>query len=154
MKKCLLTILLFLVARLLPACMAQGQIPMQEDPAMKQARMQRVEAFKIAYINQELHLTPDEARTFWPLYNQYQNELHSAVTEHATDEIARDEAVLDIRKKYQNQFSGILGNRMRANHVFETERQFNVYLLRQLHNRIAPQRIAPPRRMPMNRKGF
>lgn len=114
--------------------------------------MQRVEAFKIAYINQQLNLTPDEARTFWPLYNQYQNELHNAINEHASDEIARDEAILDIRKKYQNQFSGILG-RPRANRVFQSERQFNGFLLRQLHNRYAPQRMGP-QRMPMNRKGF
>jgi hypothetical protein len=152
MKKGLLTICVLLAARLLPSCMAQVQLPIQEEPAMRQARMQRVEALKIAYLNQQLNLSPDEARTFWPAYNQYENELHAAISEHASDEIARDEAILNIRKKYQPQFSGILG-RPRANHLFESERQFNGFLLHQLHNRYAPQRMAP-QRMPMNRKGF
>jgi hypothetical protein len=35
----------------------------------------RVEAMKVAYITQELNLTPAEAQLFWPLYNQNQAEL-------------------------------------------------------------------------------
>jgi hypothetical protein len=153
---------------MLPSCMAQAQLPvqgqvqlpaqgqvpgqMQEDPAIKQARMQRVEAFKIAYIIQQLNISPGEEGAFVRIYNQYQNELHYAIVDHAADEIARDEAVLNVRKKYQPQFMGVLG-KARANHVFEAERQFNGFLLRQLHNRYIPQRM-PPQRMPMNRKGF
>ena len=152
MKKCLLTILLLLAARTLPSCLAQAEVPAQEDPAVRQARRNQVEAFKVAYINEQLNLTPQESTNFWPLYNLYQIELRHAISDHPGDELGREEAVLNIRKKYAPQFSAVLG-RQRGNNVFEAERQFNGVLLRQLHNRNNPNRI-PPQRMPMNRKGF
>jgi hypothetical protein len=36
---------------------------------------ERIEAHRIAFITQRLQLTPDEARAFWPVYNQHQDQL-------------------------------------------------------------------------------
>src|SRR5665647_2408453 len=32
---------------------------------------QRIDAQKVAFFTDQLQLTPDEARIFWPIYNQY-----------------------------------------------------------------------------------
>jgi len=146
MKKFLLTILSLMAAGLVSATLAQATFQQQEDPAIRQARAQRVEALKVAYISQQLNLSPEEAREFWPLYNQYENELHSAQLEHSGDELNKEEAVLNIRKRYQDQFTHILG-RSRTNHFYQSEKEFNRILLNRLNNR-APQRV------PMYKKGF
>ncbi|MCL9805268.1 sensor of ECF-type sigma factor [Flavobacterium amniphilum] len=42
-------------------------------------RIERVKALRIAYISDQLDLTPEEAQKFWPLFNQFddkQTELH------------------------------------------------------------------------------
>ena len=38
-------------------------------------RKQKMQSNKIAFITGYLKLTPDEAQKFWPVYNQYQNEI-------------------------------------------------------------------------------
>src|SRR5688572_30493116 len=38
-------------------------------------RKEKLDAMKIAFITQELDLTSQEAQTFWPVYNQFDNEL-------------------------------------------------------------------------------
>ena len=36
---------------------------------------EKIQSLKIAFITQKLQLTPDEAQKFWPVYNQYDNEI-------------------------------------------------------------------------------
>jgi len=36
---------------------------------------ERIEAQRVAFITQQLHLTPDEAARFWPVYNEYRDAL-------------------------------------------------------------------------------
>jgi hypothetical protein len=36
---------------------------------------EKIQTLKIAFITQKLQLTPDEAEKFWPIYNQYDNEM-------------------------------------------------------------------------------
>lgn len=55
----LLSILLFFVA-----------ISTYAQPRFKQKREQ-IKALKVAYLTDELQLTPDEAAKFWPLYNAF-----------------------------------------------------------------------------------
>lgn len=38
-----------------------------------QSGAERVKALKVAFITQELKLTPEEAEKFWPIYNEYQD---------------------------------------------------------------------------------
>ena len=131
MKKCLLSLLLLTVTRLVPL---MAQVPPQEepDPATRQARVQKIEALKITFISQRLNLSKGESEQFWPLYFQYEKELHGANANNYHDEIIRDEAVLNVRKKYQEQFSAIIG-RNRSNYVFQSERDFNQMLLKRLN---------------------
>lgn len=39
-------------------------------------RFEKVKALKTAYITDRLDLTPAKAEKFWPIYNQYEKELH------------------------------------------------------------------------------
>jgi hypothetical protein len=40
-----------------------------------ESKKDRVEAYKIAFITEKLHLTPKEAAAFWPLYNEYSDKM-------------------------------------------------------------------------------
>jgi hypothetical protein len=46
----------------------------QPGPLTREGR-ERIESQRIAFITQRLHLTPDEATHFWPLYNEYRDAL-------------------------------------------------------------------------------
>ncbi|MGD1844438.1 MAG: hypothetical protein ACFB10_03495 [Salibacteraceae bacterium] len=54
----LIVVLLFPIAVL-----AQGQ------------RQDRLAAYKVAYLTEQLQLSPSEAQKFWPIYNEYQDKL-------------------------------------------------------------------------------
>lgn len=41
-----------------------------QPPRLKQ-KMEQIKTLKVAYLTDELELTPDEAAKFWPLYNAY-----------------------------------------------------------------------------------
>ena len=39
--------------------------------------MKRIEAIKVGFFTKELDLTPEEAKAFWPVYEEYQNRLEA-----------------------------------------------------------------------------
>jgi hypothetical protein len=39
------------------------------------ANREDIESMKIAYLTKKLDLTPDEAKKFWPVFNQFSEEL-------------------------------------------------------------------------------
>lgn len=86
--------------------------------------MQRLESMQIAYLTRELALTPEEAQQFWPVYNKYRKELKTTFVQSNTqDPLEREQKMLDIRKKYREEFAKSLGKE-RANKVFGTTEQF------------------------------
>ncbi len=96
----------------------------------------RVEVIKMAYITRELNLTPQEAQNFWPVYNNYTNEIKQARQQYPNDEIAFEKKAVEIKERYQDNFKKILGNdNQRINKVYTTERQFNNTLRSELKNR-------------------
>ena len=44
--------------------------------AQKHIKRDQLKAYKVAYITQQLDLTPTEAEKFWPLYNKYDETLY------------------------------------------------------------------------------
>ncbi len=104
-------------------------------------RGERVEALKIAFITQKLDLTTDEAQKFWPVYNQYEQEIRNIK---GGEVIENEEQLLNIRKKYKPSFERILGSQ-KLNSLFNAERDFRTVLIRRLKNR-APQRLNGIRR--------
>ncbi len=104
-------------------------------------RGEKIEALKIAFITQKLDLTTDEAQKFWPVYNQYEQEIRNIK---GAEVIDNEEQLLNIRKKYKPSFEKILGPQ-KLNNLFNAERDFRSVLIRRLKNR-APQRLNNIRR--------
>ena len=73
MKK-LISILL--TVSIAAAVFAQPQGKSSEEQRKKE--WERIQSEKIAFITQELDLTPEEAQVFWPVYNQCWKEAHAA----------------------------------------------------------------------------
>lgn len=105
------------------------------------SRGEKIEALKIAFITQKLNLSTDEAQKFWPVYNQYEQEIRNIK---GGEVIANEERLLNIRKKYKPSFEKILGPQ-KLNNLFTAERDFRGVLIRRLKNR-PPQRLNGKRR--------
>ncbi len=123
MKK-LYIILTFLTVSLF----AQAQD--EQPPVADQKQQEKIEALKVAFITKELDLTPDEAQKFWPVYNQYSKELKSTFKDNQ-DVIDRDEKVVNLRKRYRDQFTKVLGAD-RMNRMFNAERDFRQLLIKSI----------------------
>ena len=95
----------------------------------------RIDAIKIAYLTKELELSPDEAKAFWPLYDRYTNEIKSTLKDSKDDDVlVRQQKLLDIRKKYRNDFIKILSQE-RVNRLFMAENRFAELLKKDLQER-------------------
>ncbi len=42
----------------------------------KESKREKIKALKVAFITERLELTPDEAQTFWPVYNVYDGRMN------------------------------------------------------------------------------
>ena len=100
-----------------------------------QNRKNNIEAIQIAYLTSELSLSPDEAQKFWPIYNEYRDELLAVRKEIRDDEIMFEEKVVNIRKKYKTDFKKVLETNVRVNQVFLAEKSFRELLRKELMKR-------------------
>src|SRR5450432_1658903 len=97
----------------------------------------RLEALKIAYITKRLDLSPEEAQKFWPIYNQYAEELKRArqdAVRNNKSEIELDEALLNIRKKYSVLFEQALSPQ-KIDVFFKSEKEFGHYVQEEMKRR-------------------
>lgn len=99
MKKYLLLITLFFIG--ISMAFAQDQ------PGDDLTKQEKIQALYVAYVTQQLQLTPDEAQKFWPLHTQFEAELNGVNKD--LPELAKQQARLDIKKKYQDGFNKIIG---------------------------------------------
>lgn len=100
--------------------------------AKAQNGREKIQALKVAFITQKLHLTPSEAQKFWPVYNQYDNEIMQVRANNRNgDVIEKEQKVLDIRKKYRSSFEKILGPQ-RLNDLYNAESDFRKILIQRL----------------------
>ncbi|MBC7827024.1 MAG: hypothetical protein H7122_04715 [Chitinophagaceae bacterium] len=86
----------------------------------------RLQAYKIAFLTKKLNLSPEEAQRFWPIYNKYEDELRAARIENRQNkasEIVTEEKILNIRKKYNGEFTKALSTE-KVNTLFRSEREF------------------------------
>jgi hypothetical protein len=103
----------------------------QDDAAQ---RAEKIQALKIAFITQKLQLSTGEAEKFWPVYNQYENEVKSLRANNKDGDVLENEQkLLDIRKKYKPSFEKILGPE-KINNLFNSERDFRNVLIKRLKN--------------------
>ncbi len=105
-----------------------AQTPYQAPNSNNQSAKDKIEALRIAFISQQLNLTPEEAQKFWPVYNAYRNEsegLHKSLPPQPTadQQLELEQKKLDLKKKYKPQFEAALGTE-KLNQLYNLERKF------------------------------
>ena len=101
----------------------------QEDDPNPQKREEKIHLLYVAYLTQELNLNEDEAQKFWPVHKQFETDLKSV--DQSLPELAQQQAALDIKKRYQDKFSKILGN-SRTDNFFRKDTEFRKKLVDRL----------------------
>jgi hypothetical protein len=102
----------------------------QETPTdNKGERQEKIEALYVAYITKELNLTAEDAQKFWPVHTQFTTELKSVKRD--LPELERQQAVLNVKKKYQDKFNSIIGTE-RTQRFFKIGDEFRRKLLERL----------------------
>jgi hypothetical protein len=121
MKRIIIT---FLLSLLLLAAFAQ--------------KGEKIESLKVAFISEKLNLDATTAQKFWPVYNQYDDEMKNLIQqrrqqnkdERSVDDILdQEQHALDIKKKYANQFSKIL-SAQQVNQLFVSEKEFRKMIMK------------------------
>lgn len=101
----------------------------QEDEPDPVKREQKIQALYVAYMTQQLNLNPQEAEKFWPLHKQFDTDLKTV--DMSQGELPRQQAILDIKKRYQDRFSKVLGN-SRTDNFFRLDMEFRKKLVDRL----------------------
>jgi len=95
----------------------------------------KIKALQIAWLTQKLNLKPDEAQRFWPVFNQYQDELRNVRKDNKNlPQVELDQKVVDIRKKYFEEFTKVL-NKERADRVFKADNEFRDVIRKEIQER-------------------
>lgn len=84
---------------------------------------QKIKALYTVYMTQELKLDEGDAQKFWPVQQQYSSEIKSIMKQPQISELESEEATLNVRKKYNEKFSKILGKE-RTNLFFKKDKEF------------------------------
>ncbi len=113
-------------------------------PGDEMKRQEKIKALYVAFITEKLELTPDDAQKFWPAHTQFENEVRGVNKD--LPELEKQQAVLNIKKKYQENFNRILGPK-RCERFFRMDGEFK----RKLLDRIRKQNVNPQR--PRLRRG-
>jgi len=95
----------------------------------------KIKAYQIAYLTDKLKLKPEEAQRFWPVFNQYQDEIRKVRIEGKNlPEVDREQKIVDIRKKYFEEFTKVL-NKDRADRVFKADNEFRDLIRKEIQER-------------------
>jgi hypothetical protein len=111
-------------------------------------RNPKLEAARNRFISQQLSLTDEEARKFWPVYNRYQEELtavrilkrlnNSSANTNGTEQVDKDlqydTQMINIRKHYRDEFMKILPP-AKLSELYKSEQEFTAELIKQLSER-------------------
>jgi len=124
--------ILFLFSFIVTVFVAQAQEQpmngrnMQQQPPpprpMNKEQRERLELFSIQFITKKLNLTPVEAEKFWPVYNEQKAASRNLMQTAKEDEIAFQEAMLVIRKKFKKDLMPILKSEERVNLALKVDR--------------------------------
>lgn len=129
----------------------------QEGPIFREKKEQ-IKSMKIAFITNELSLTPDEATKFWPIYNAFDDKQHEIrrqklkgyldrMDDDSFDKLSEKEAFVlltqienseeelyQLRKKFVSNLKGIIPS-VKILKLKKAEEEFNRKLLQQYRDR-------------------
>ncbi|MCB0462853.1 MAG: hypothetical protein R2816_11815 [Flavobacteriaceae bacterium] len=75
--------------------------------AQQNDRLERIRAFKVAFITEKLDLTTKEAQGFWPIYNKYSEDsdkIRQAQREEYRQNVKRGEKLDDLADEVSEKF--------------------------------------------------
>lgn len=117
-----------------------AQQPQQQPPA--QQPTVNVMGLKIAFVTRQLNLSSEEAQKFWPVYYDYVDDMKLARDEEKTmDVLAFEERLLNLRKRYKQEYRKILGTEDRANKALTIDRDFNAVVKKELQQRAEQRKL-------------
>jgi hypothetical protein len=119
---------------------AQAQ---ENQPADENQKQEKIKALYVAFITEKLELTADEAQKFWPVHTQFTNEIKGVKQD--LPELDKQQSILNIKKKYQDNFNRILGNK-RCERFFRLDGEFKRKLLEKIRKQRQEQRRPALRR--------
>lgn len=122
-------------------------------------RREEIESFRVAYFTRQIGLNAEEAKKFWPIYNEMQEEIqklhrerrnrHRMGRENAenlsdaelekmiNDEFASRQKELDIEKKYHDRYKSVLSMKKLALY-YRAQESFKRELLRKIQSERRP----------------
>lgn len=119
-------------------------------------RFEEIQTIKIGYITQKLKLTADQAKAFWPIYDEYEQKrrqlFHKFISQYKNDHpngnprdakayidanISFQEEKLDLMKVYTAKLKKVLSDQQIAD-LYKAERDFKEMLLKRLQKDGAP----------------
>lgn len=122
---------IMIVAILLAGMFAvNAQAP--QPPQGQGDKGEKIEALRIAFITQQLNLTPTEAQKFWPIYNQFNADMKTLRQNFKMDtkgqltaeqQLDLEQKKLDLKKKYKGQYEAAIG-KDKVNQLYNLEKQF------------------------------
>ena len=133
-----------------PVFSSDAQVDSQPD-----ARKEAIEARRIAFLTDRIGLTPEEARLFWPVYNQHRQkreEINAAfrtrwdrvkkvsdlspedAAAFGEDQIRRVEQLTVLKRRFHEDLKRIISP-MKIALLYEAERDFNRILFQEAKRR-------------------
>lgn len=124
--------------------------PGPENNSKREVRKQKVQAAKIAFITQQLTLTPQEAEKFWPVYNQWEADKKMLRSKNKVDKkkmgtlsdkeaetlilnrLATEEDLAKLNKDYYFKLKQVIAP-TRILQLQRAERQFKKQLLKRIN---------------------
>lgn len=114
---------------------------------------ERIEALKVGYITEQLDLSSKQAKSFWPLYDSYEDKRHElrkgfyekykdenpgadrgAARDYIRDNIDYQEQDLALKKEYKEKFLKVITPEQLAK-LYQAERGFKQMLIKELRDR-------------------
>lgn len=138
------------------SCLAQPGRGQQRG--QREDRKEAIEARRVSYITQKLSLTVDEAKLFWPIYNEYTRQVEELAVrfreqqdqvpdidgmteqqamQHIEAELSRFERSAALRREYTSKLLDVVSAKQVAL-LFEAERSFHRMLFREAQHRRRP----------------
>ncbi|RKR82323.1 hypothetical protein BDD43_2499 [Mucilaginibacter gracilis] len=110
--------------------------------------LNRVKLIKTAYITKKLDLTPEQSSKFWPLYNEYQEEMFAVQKQirlnnspsqtngkdQVLNELLLEDKKTNIKRRYANEFMKILPPE-KVSLIYKSEKDFQDEILKQFRER-------------------